>query len=62
MVGLGSYSLVAGSDFSSFSIFICTISVSLDDLAEAMLLIPNEKLYDNGDTEAPVLWPTDGKS
>ena len=50
MVGLGSYSLVAGSDFSSFSIFMCTISVSLDDLAEAMLLIPSEKLYDNGDT------------
>ena len=62
MVGLGSHSLVAGSDFSSFSITICTISVSLDDLAEAMLLSPYEKLYDNGDAEAPVLWPTDAKS
>ena len=27
-----------------------------------MLLSPYEKLYDNGDTEAPVLWPTDAKS
>ena len=62
VVGVGSHSLVAGFNFSSFFIFICTISVSLDDLVEAMLLSPYEKLYDNGNAEAPVLWPTGAKS
>ena len=62
VVGLGSHSLVAGFDFSSFFIFICIISVSLDDLVEATLLSRYEKLYDNDDAETPVLWPTDAKS
>lgn len=61
VVGLGSHSLKAGFDFSPFFIFICIISVSLDDLVEAMLLSRYEKLYDNDDAEAPVLWPTDAK-
>ena len=59
---LGSQSLVAGLDFSSFFTFICTISVSLDDRTEAALLSPKEKLYDNGDAEALVLWPADEKN
>ena len=62
LVRLGSQSLVAGFDFSSFFIFICTISVSWDDRIEAALLSPYEKLYDNGDAEALVLWPADEKS